>query len=110
MVATPLVEMIGEHGQTGLSEGMPPRGHDQRPLLHEKVIRCNTGGSGKVVSMTQSILFLSLTNNMFIEPVVLEEPVPDLFALPFVDVEDSDDTLYIIDTGAGAHLSQWLAN
>ena len=36
--------------------------------------------------------------------------MPDLFAIPFVDDEDSDDTLYIIDTGAGAHLSQWLAN
>ena len=113
LVATPLVEMIGECSQTGFSEGMPPRGIDQRlpALLHEKVIRtCNTGGSGRFVNMTQSILFLALMNNMFLEPVICDEPMPDLFALPFVDDDESDDTLYIIDTGAGAHLSQWRAN
>ena len=67
------------------------------------------GSSGQVVGVTQSILFLTLMNNMFIEPVVLEEPMPDLFALPFID-DDSDDAMYIVDTGAGAHLHQWLAN
>ena len=51
----------------------------------------SSGSSGKVVSVTQSILFLTLMNNMFIEPVVLDEPMPDLFALPFVDDDDSDD-------------------
>ena len=48
-------------------------------------------------------------NNMFIEPVVLEEPTPDLFARPFID-DDSDYAMYIVDTGAGAHLHQWLAS
>ena len=54
------------------------------------------------------ILFLTLVHNMFVEPVSTL-PMTDLTALPFID-DDSDDALYIVDTGAGAHLSQWIAN
>ena len=54
--------------------------------------------SGQVVGTSQTMIFLTLMNNMFIEPVILDEPIPDLFALPFVD-DDNDDAMYIVDTG-----------
>ena len=110
LIATPSV--IEVKGQNGLSEGMPPRGHDQRSrdrCAHGSA-SLGTGCSGKLVNMTSSILFLTLMNNIFIQPAVYVEPMPDLFALPFVDDDENDETLYIIDTGAGAHLSQRLAN
>ena len=51
---------------------------------------------------------LQLLHNSVINPILMPDEIQacnTLSALPLVG-DDSDDTLYIIDTGAGAHLEQ----
>ncbi len=52
---------------------------------------------------------LQLLFNTFVDPTLMPDEIlafPILHALPGSLVEDDDDTLYIVDTGAGAHLEQ----
>jgi hypothetical protein len=53
---------------------------------------------------------LQLLYNTFVNPVLGPNEIlaaPILSALPGLVGDDGDDTMYIIDTGAGAHLEQF---